>query len=69
MLKDYEDSEEETEYARGEGTRSEQGEEKFKDPEISINAMEGTTSPKALRFLGLVNKKPVCILIDTGSTH
>ena len=37
------------------------------DPEISLHAIEGTISPKIIRLLGLVNRKPVSLLLDTGS--
>ena len=40
-----------------------------KEPEFSIHAMEGGSSPQTIRLLGLVNKKPVSILLDTRSTH
>ena len=38
-------------------------------PEIPLHAMERTTSPKTFRLLGLVNRKPMSILLDTGSTQ
>ena len=44
-------------------------EKKEREPEISFNAMEGTTSPTALRLLGVMTTKPVSILIDVGSTQ
>ena len=44
-------------------------EKKQREPEISFNAMEGTTSLTALRLVGVMNTKPVSILIDVGSTQ
>ena len=38
-------------------------------PEISIHALIGSPSPKAMCILGYVNGCAVVILIDTGSTH
>ena len=38
-------------------------------PELSFHAMEGSTSPTTIRFFGQVNRKPVNVLLDTGSTH
>ncbi|XP_014491240.1 uncharacterized protein LOC106753853 [Vigna radiata var. radiata] len=37
--------------------------------QISFNALSGLTAPEALRFLGLISKKQVTILVDGGSTH
>ena len=37
--------------------------------ELSLNAMEGSASPRTIRLYGQVNKKPVMVLVDTGSTH
>jgi hypothetical protein len=38
-------------------------------PEISIQALTGSPSPKTMRILRYVNGCAVVILIDTGSTH
>jgi len=40
-----------------------------KELELSLHAMEGSSSPRTIRLLGHVNKKLVSILLDTGSTH
>ena len=40
-----------------------------KEPELSLHAMDGSASPKTLRLLGQVKRKPVSILLDTRSTH
>ena len=37
--------------------------------ELSLNAMEGGVSPKTIRLFGHINRKPVNVLLDTGSTH
>jgi len=37
--------------------------------ELSLHAMDGSSSPKTLRLLGQVKRKLVSILLDTGSTH
>jgi len=62
---EYEENEEEEEEILLES----KGDKRKLDPEISLQAMEGTTSPRTIRLLGLVNRKPVSILSDTGSTH
>lgn len=36
---------------------------------LSPEAISGYTSPKALKFSGLIKGLPVTILVDTGSTH
>ena len=46
-----------------------QGQRGAKEPEISLHAMEGSLSLKTIRLLRQVNRKPVSILLDTGSTH
>ncbi|XP_071694493.1 uncharacterized protein [Rutidosis leptorrhynchoides] len=38
-------------------------------PQISLHALTGTTAYQTMRVFGHVNKKPVHILIDSGSTH
>ena len=39
------------------------------DAEISIHAMEGNSSSQTTMLMGLINNKPVSILLDTGSTQ
>jgi len=39
------------------------------EPLISINALTGTTSFRTMRVTGYYRKKPLHILIDSGSTH
>jgi len=38
-------------------------------PEISLNAITGSPSPKTMRVVGLLRYHQVVILIDSGSTH
>jgi len=38
-------------------------------PEISLNAITGTPSPKTMRIVGFFRLHQVIILIDSGSTH
>jgi len=38
-------------------------------PEISLNAITGTPSPKTMRIVGFLRLHQVIILIDSGSTH
>jgi hypothetical protein len=38
-------------------------------PQISINALEGTSGFQTLRVTGKVDKSPLFIMIDLGSTH
>jgi len=37
--------------------------------ELSLNAMEGSVSPRTIRLCGQINRKSVMVLLDTGSTH
>ena len=39
------------------------------EPLISVNALTGTTSFRTIRVTGYYKKKPLHILIDSGSTH
>jgi len=39
------------------------------DPEISLNAITGTPTPKTMRLIGVLKNQQVIILIDSGSTH
>jgi hypothetical protein len=39
------------------------------NPHISVNALEGVTGLNTLRVTGRVEKQPIVILIDSGSTH
>lgn len=39
------------------------------DPEISLNAISGSLSPRTIRLEGWVKNQRVVILIDSGSTH
>jgi len=69
MLIEHEEFEPETEESEEillepkEGKKGKKG----REPEISFQAMEGSVSPKTVRLLGYVNKKPVRILLDTRS--
>jgi len=38
-------------------------------PEISLNAITGTPSPKTMRLVGFLRLHRVVVLIDSGSTH
>lgn len=38
-------------------------------PEISLNAISGTPTPKTMRIVGYIKHHKVVILIDSGSTH
>jgi hypothetical protein len=38
-------------------------------PEISLNAITGTPSPKTMRIVGVIRFHRVIVLIDSGSTH
>jgi hypothetical protein len=38
-------------------------------PEISLNAITGTPSPKTMRIFGFLRLHQVIVLIDSGSTH
>jgi len=40
-----------------------------KEPELSLHAVDGGSSPKTIKLLGQINRKPVSIFLDTGSTH
>ncbi|XP_039044642.1 uncharacterized protein LOC120184185 [Hibiscus syriacus] len=40
-----------------------------KDPEISMNAITGSSGSSTLRIQGFIKGKPLSILIDSGSTH
>jgi hypothetical protein len=40
-----------------------------KDPEISLNAISGSTSAKSMRLLGFFYHHRISILVDSGSTH
>jgi hypothetical protein len=39
------------------------------NPHISLNALEGVTGLNTLRVIGKIEKQPIVILIDSGSTH
>jgi hypothetical protein len=39
------------------------------EPEISLNAITGTPSPKTMRLIGFLKHHKVVILIDLRSTH
>jgi len=38
-------------------------------PEISLNAITGSPSPKTMRIVGIIRFRRAIILIDSGSTH
>lgn len=38
-------------------------------PEVSLNAITGTPTPKTMRTVGILRNQKVVILIDSGSTH
>lgn len=40
-----------------------------KEPEISINAISGSSGSKSMRLVGVLHSQRVSILIDSGSTH
>jgi len=44
-------------------------EEEEMSPTISCNALAGITTPQTLKIEGLMKKKKVTVLIDSGSTH
>jgi hypothetical protein len=39
------------------------------EPEISLNAITGTHSPKTMRLIGFLKHHKVIVLIDSRSTH
>jgi hypothetical protein len=39
------------------------------EPEISLNAIMGTPTPKTMRLIGGLMNRKVIVLIDLGSTH
>jgi hypothetical protein len=39
------------------------------EPEISLNAITGTPSPKTMQLIGFLKHHKVIVLIDSGSTH
>jgi hypothetical protein len=39
------------------------------NPQISLHALMGHSIPQTLRMLGHINKQPLNVLIDSGSTH
>ena len=45
------------------------GDRHEKAPEISLHTMEGSSSPRTIRLMRYVNKKPISILLDTGCTQ
>lgn len=51
-----------------EGTEQNQWKEE-PPPAVSIQAMFGCPTPRTIRLMGVINKKQVAILLDTGSTH
>jgi hypothetical protein len=56
----------------GEGSEEEGATEFDPDtynPHISLNALEGVTGLNTLRVTGRVEKQPLIILVDSGSTH
>jgi hypothetical protein len=40
-----------------------------KEPEISLNVIMGTPTPRTIRLLGFLKNHKVIVLIDSGSTH
>jgi len=66
MLIEHEEFEPETEESEEILLEPKEG-KKGRELEISFQAMEGSVSPKTVRLLGCVNKKPVRILLDTRS--
>jgi len=38
-------------------------------PEISLNAITGSPSPRTMRIVGIIRFRKAIILIDSGSTH
>ena len=75
LIDGQEDVEDEVAAVEEEGTEvypdldHEEHEEDGIPAEISLHAYSGTAAPKTLRVDGLIKKKCVHILIDSGSTH
>lgn len=40
-----------------------------KEPEISLNAISGSSSSKSMRLVGFLNSQRASIIIDSRSTH
>ena len=59
--------EEEEECNEGEGVMED--EHIIHNPYLSLNAMEGVAGLNTLRVTGRVEKQPLFILVDSGSTH
>lgn len=51
------------------GGGSPREEETAKTCEISIHALQGTQGYQTIRLMGYSHRKPLNILIDSGSTH
>ena len=47
----------------------EEEEDSTTTPEISLHALVGVSSPQTIRVTGIINGRPLHILIDSGSTH
>ncbi|XP_077242438.1 uncharacterized protein LOC143882945 [Tasmannia lanceolata] len=52
-----------------EDTSSKDAEENEEAVEISVHALMGSLAPKTMRIRGYIKRRPVVILIDSGSTH
>lgn len=41
----------------------------YGSPRLSLNVLTGTSNFQTMRVTGMHNKKPIQVLIDSGSTH
>lgn len=70
LIDSLEDEEaEEDDEAVDDEPEDQETEEEEVPPQISLHAYSGSVAPKTLRVDGLIKKRVVHILIDTGSTH
>lgn len=66
-VESYEGEEQENNSDIKEEHTTEEGEDSI--PSISLHAIAGALEPTTMRLKGVLNHKPVMILIDSGSTH
>ncbi|XP_012844847.1 PREDICTED: uncharacterized protein LOC105964883, partial [Erythranthe guttata] len=57
------------EESSGSETMREDREEELELYKISVYALAGQVSPTTIKLVGMVNRQPISILVDTGSTH
>ena len=69
MLIVQDDDEWKEEKVEGEGSMEDNGQPKDDNPQLSLDALEGTYNFQTIRLKRVVGKKRICILIDSGSTH